>query len=123
MKTISDLKLDWPVRNYSFKEFKICLEECNRKIKFNKYKIRNGNYLFAVDVLKEKVDFSQFKELSDWYETEMIKINAKNSSLLKFLYKLNNKLDKLLEKRQDWHIFMEKIQLVSSNMFLIELGS
>lgn len=123
MKTISNLKLDWPVRNYSFKEFRICLEECNRKINFNKYKIRDRNYLFAVDVLKEEVNLSKFKELSDWYETEIIKINAKNFNLLKFLYKLNNKLDKLLEKRQDWHIFMEKIQLVSSNMFLIHLGS
>ena len=123
MKTISDLNLDWPVKKYSFKEFKICLEECNPKINFDKYKIKDGNYLFAVDVLKEKVNFKQFEELSDWYETEIIKINARNSSLLKFLFQLNNKLDKFLEKRADWHIFVEKIQLISSNMFLISLGS
>ena len=122
-KTISDLNLDWSVRNYSFKEFKICLEECNPKINFDKYKIKKGKYLFAVDILKEKVNFKQFQELSDWYGTEIIKINAKNSSLLKFLFELNKKLDKLLEKRADWHIFVEKIRLISSNMFLISLGS
>lgn len=128
MKTISDLKLDWAVSNYTFKNFKNHLIECNSKINFDNYKIRDNNYIFAVDVLKANVDFSEFNDLSDWYEIETIKVKSKNLSLIRFLYKLNKKLDKLLEKRDDWHFFIEEIKLisskcVSSNLFLIHLGS
>lgn len=123
MKTIANLNPIWTIQNYSFKDFKICLEECNSKINFNNYKIRNGTYLFTIDVLKYNIDFKKFDNLLDWYEIESVKIKSKNLSLFEFLYKLNQKLDRLLEKRQDWHIFVEEIKHISGNMFLITLGS
>jgi hypothetical protein len=141
IKTIADLKIDLTIEKQSFKSFYKNLMECiaqdgeiwldNNKNLIENFerKVIDGTYKIIVPIMSARVVSGPLECF-----TETLEIKSKNMILGKFIYKICSEIQKLLEKYDDWHIFLEGFRKVDhqnldkniwqcSSTYQVSLGS
>lgn len=134
IKTIADLKIDLTIEKQSFKEFeKLLCEQVCEDIKDAKFKKSNWNKYSNSDLIQ---NFER-KIINGTYEikvpimtgtpllcfTESVEVISKNMTLGKFMYKICQTISELLEKYDDWHIFLEGFRKIDEKTYEVYLGS
>lgn len=118
INTIADLSLNFAIKKESFKNFEKSLieehGETSDLLKNWERKIINGTYKIIVPLMS-----------GDPLEcfTESFEITAKNTKLGKFIHKICLSIDKLLEKHEDWHMFLEGFRKIDEKTYEAFLGS